>query len=285
MKIMHHISLLSVALGAALALSSAAQACTLNAWTTNGAVEGAPVAGGPAAAAPNNTIRRYSGICGMRATGSGNNVRNDDPTNDQIFRARFYVYTSNTGATATVYNAGPDIVTVDLIGNTGIRVTPAGGTAMNFTTVANKWYSVEIAMNATATATTGADPIPANTVRARVAGNGSDTVTALTSAVTTASAITSAKLGCISGCTGNVDFDAYESTRSGETAIGRLCRGDANSDNTRSTADIIQIRNEFLTNGTTAASGTPDFNEDGTVSTADSLQVRNLFLAGQGACS
>ncbi len=90
------LSLLSAAVGAALLFSSGAEACTLNAWTVNGSIVGsAPnlVPGGPAHT--NNTVRRYSGICGMRASAASNYVQNDDPAADQIFRARFYVLTGS----------------------------------------------------------------------------------------------------------------------------------------------------------------------------------------------
>lgn len=282
-----HTTILSAALGAAFMLSSAAQACTLDGWTAGGigTITGSPVAGGPAEAAPNNTIRRYSGLCGMRATGTGNFVQNDSPAGDQIFRARFYVFTSNTGGAATVYQAGnagtPGVVSVASNAGTQITVTPVGGTAMNFATTASRWYSVEIAMNSTATATTGDDPIAANTVIARVAGNGSDTVAQQTSAVTTGSLVDFARLGCISNCTGNVEFEEYESTRSAGTAIGRLCRGDMNADNTRNVLDAISVFSNI--NGSFSG-GQPDVNEDGAVNVLDAIALFAIINSASPGC-
>ena len=281
-----HTTILSAALGAAFMLSSAAQACTLDGWTAGGigSIQGSPVAGGPAEPVPNNTIRRYSGLCGMRASAPGNFVQNDSPAGDQIFRARFYVYTSNAG-TATVYQAGngttAGVVSVNSNSGTQISVTPTGGSAMNFATTANRWYSVEIAMNSTATPTTGDDPIAANTVIARVGGGGSDTVAQQSSAVNNGAVIDFARLGCVSGCTGNVDFEEYESTRSAGTAIGRLCRGDANGSGTITAADRSAVTGEL---GGNPATGLPDCNEDGNISAGDRSCITGLLAAG-ASCS
>jgi hypothetical protein len=276
---LRHTTLLSAALGAAFMLSSTAEACTLDAWDVNGSIVGTPIPGGPAHT--NNTVRRYSGVCGMRSTGTDNYVQNDDPAGDQIFRARFYVYTSNTGTPATIYQAGngttAGVVSVTMNGGTQITVTPVGGTAMNFGTTANRWYSVEIAMNATATATTGDDPIAENTVIARVGGGGSDTVNSNTSTITTGSQIDFARLGCVSGCVGNVDFEEYESTRSAGTAIGRLLRGDANGDGFYGGGDVLAVIRELV--GASFATGRPDCEENGFIGGADVTCVVRLLVA------
>jgi hypothetical protein len=87
--------------------------------------------------------------------------------------------------------------------------------------------------------------------------------------------------GTATAATRAIVTDAYESRRS--TAIGRLCRGDANNDGSRNSGDGIVIRNEFLS--ATLAAGQPDANEDGAVNSTDGIVVRNIFLGGQGACS
>jgi hypothetical protein len=283
---LRHITLLSAALGAAFMFSSSAQACTLDAWTVNGVITGTPVAGGPAEAPPNNTVRRYSGLCGMRATGAGNFVQNNDPAGDQIFRQRFYVYTSLGGGTAVVYQAGngtnANEIEVSMTGGTQISVSHRGGAAMNFATTANRWYSVETALNSTATATTGDDPIPANTLVARVGGGGSDTVNPNSASITSGAAIDFARLGCVSGCgASNVDFEEYESTRSAGTAIGRLCRGDTNADNTRNILDAIAVFSNINNNFT---GGQPDVNEDGAVNILDAIALFEIINSPNPAC-
>jgi hypothetical protein len=280
------LSFLSAAVGAALLFSSGAEACTLNAWTVNGSIVGsAPnlVPGGPAHT--NNTVRRYSGICGMRASAANNYVQNDDPAADQIFRARFYVLTALTSGSATVYQAGNNTNNneIEVIVNRGtneIQVRHRGGTPVNFSiNSAARWYSVEVAMNSTATATTGTDPIPANTMRVRVGGGGSDTVNTQTLSVTNGAAIDFARLGFVSGSgSPNVGFDAYESTRSAGNPIGRLCRGDANGSNTITVADRSAITAE-LNNPSNAATGQPDCNEDGQITVADRSCVTALLSA------
>ncbi|HRQ64756.1 MAG TPA: hypothetical protein PKZ76_07835 [Xanthomonadaceae bacterium] len=274
-----HITLLSAALGAAFMFSSSAQACTLNAWTVNGSIVGTPAAGGPAEALQ---VRRYSGLCGMRATGTGNYVQNDDPAGDQIFRQRFYVFTATAAGPAVVYQAGngtnANEIQVSMTNGTQIAVSHRGGAAMTFATTANRWYSVETALNSTASATTGDDPIPANTLIARVGGGGSDTVNSNSTGITSGAAIDFARLGCVSGCGAtNVDFEEYESTRSAGTAIGRLCRGDANGNGAINNGDRVVVTNEILE--ISFATGQPDCTETGVINPGDRVCITNLILA------
>lgn len=280
------LSFLSAAVGAALLFSSGAEACTLNAWTVNGSIVGSPIAGGPAHT--NNTVRRYSGICGMRASAAGDYVQNDDPAADQIFRARFYVFTGLTSGSATVFQAGNSTNDneIEVIVNRGtnqLQVRHRGGTPVNFSiNPAGRWYSVEVAMNSTNTDTTGADPIPANTMLVRVSGANtgvSDVVNSQSLTVTNGATIDFARLGWVSGtATGNLDFDAYESTRSAGNPIGRLCRGDANGSNTITVADRSAITAE-MNNPANAATGQPDCNEDGQITAADRSCVTGLLSA------
>jgi hypothetical protein len=279
-----HVTMLSAALAAALALSSTAQACTLSAWTVNGSISGVPVAGGPGEAAPNNTIRRYSGLCGMRADNAGDYVQNNDPANDTIFRARFYVLTSLTSGSAVVYQAGNSTnqneieVSVNR-GSHQIEVRHRGGSPIAFPiNTAQRWYSVELAMNATGSATTGDDPIPANTLIARVGGGGSDTVAQNTTSVTSGAAIDFARLGKVSGAgAGSITVEEYESTRSAGTAIGRLCRGDANGNGVINNGDRVVLTNELLE--VSLATGVPDCTEDGVINPGDRVCITNLILA------
>jgi len=138
---------------------------------------------------------------------------------------------------------------------------------------AGRWYSVELFHN-----TAGG----AGSFTASVAGNngftGSSTGTA------TATGIGSASLGMISGGAGTLIVDEFESTRSADTAIGRLCIGDTNASGTRNVADAIAVRNEALSGGATPAGGQPDANENGTINAQDSILIRNFALGGLSAC-
>lgn len=250
-------------------------ACSIAAW--NGTAGGTPVAGRPTDATP---VSRYSGQCGLRAAASGTFVADNTPQTEGAFRARFYVYTGLTAGSAVVYRA-LNATNVEQISVTYNHGTPGtfsfaipGATAQTVPANANAWYSIEL------------NWATAGTMSATVRGAGGTTdATANVTGGTGGGTIDTAQLGWISG-TGTagpraIIADAYESRRS--TAIGRLCRGDANNDGTRNSGDGIVIRNEFLS--ATLAAGQPDANEDGAVNSGDGIIVRNLFLGGQGACT
>lgn len=256
-------------------------ACTTTAWNGNtGAAAGAE-AGGPVPAT--GGFARYSGSCALR-TGTGEFVTDNTPGGtgsgtEAVYRARFYVLTSSTGA-AKVFsatsgdgNTGTEAVGVTYDATAG-SFTFSGVTASAVTGItAGRWYSVELFHN-----TAGG----AGSFTASVAGNngftGSSTGTA------TATGIGSASLGMISGGAGTLIVDEFESTRSADTAIGRLCQGDTNGSGTRTVADVVQIRNEALSAGASPAGGQPDANENGGVNVSDVVVVRNFFLSGQTTC-
>lgn len=250
-------------------------ACSIAAW--NGAPGGTPVAGRPTDATP---VARYSGQCGLRAAASGSFVTDTTPTAEAAFRARFYVYTGLTSGQAVVYRAR-NAANVDQITVTYNQGTPGnfsfaipGAAAQTVPANTNAWYSIELNWAA------------AGTLSATVRGAGGTTdATASITGGTAGGAIDTAQLGWIAGTgvagTRAIIADAYESRRS--TAIGRLCRGDANNDGTRNSGDQLAVRNEFF--GTALSAGQPDANEDGNVNSADQLVVRNLFFGGQAACT
>ena len=253
--------LLAAALLAAIPMSSAL-ACTTANWTApangGGQLGGAPTAGSPP------TVARYSGKCGL-AGATGNFVTNNAPDNESVYRARFYVYTSNTGtttvfrATAADNNAGAEVLRVDYTPGTFsfFQNGAAAGTVTGAGVVANRWYAVELSYKA-GVANTG--------FSATVAGNVN--FTGSTTPVTAgAGTIGSHSLGAIAGGAGTVRVDAFESTRSADTAIGRLCRGDANGDGNINVFDTVAITSERVTG--TLASGQPDCNEDGAVNVFD----------------
>jgi hypothetical protein len=276
----------NLALVAAAALgmagTNAAFACSTAAWaaTTGGGETGNPVEGRPTDAA--SPVARYSGQCGLKATTAGNFVTDGTPAAETAFRARFYVYTGLASGNAVVYRArngaGADQITVTYNRDTGNLLFAIPGTPTGTPTAPvapNAWYSVELAW------------AQAGTLNATVRGAGvaTDSTVALTGG-TAGGVIETAQLGFISGSgvsanTGTaregIITDAYESRRS--TAIGRLCRGDANGSNTITVGDAVQILNESFPGGP-LTSGQPDCNENGSITVGDAVCALNRsFIA------
>lgn len=264
-------TLLAAALLVALP-TSGAMACTITNWNgTNTAA--AANTGGPA-----QSIARYSGICAL-SVDTGKYVVDNTPGAEGTYRARFYVLTKAVGGTVTVFKAsasdnggGASVIEVDYTGsafNFRSNGTAVGSGVSGIQ--ANKWYSVEVFYKSGGNFTASVWGAGGNAEIGNVSGSaGTGTVG-------------SAVLGVSSGTASTaLGFDAFESTRSETTAIGRLCRGDANGDASRNSGDGIAMRNEFL--GGTLASGQPDCNEDGSVNSGDGVCVRQIFLGGGGTC-
>ena len=265
-------TILAAALLTALPMGSAL-ACTITAW--NGTPIGSPTAGGPGDATP---IARYSGVCAL-ATNSNQAVVDNTPAAEAVYRARFYVLTKGTSGTTTIFKA----TTADHGGGTNVVTVEYNGSALSFTQngnavgspisgiAANKWYSVEVFYKA------------GTAFSATVAGGGSDAAIGTVNVTTGIGSATvgSAVLGVTSGTATGTGFDAFVSTRSEDTAIGRLCRGDANGSNSISAGDRAAITAEI---GGTYASGVPDCNEDGNITAGDRACITALI--GQAAtCS
>ena len=253
-------SLLATTLMAALPLSGA-MACTIGQWT------GDPSATAPTAAGPAQSVARYSGICALSAT-TGQFVTDNYPGAEGTYRARFYVLTSAVSGTAVIFRAtandnggGAEVLRVDLgSGGTSLSFYQNGAQVGSNVTglTANKWYSVELFYK------TGAGG--SGSFSATVAGNQTFTGSIAPTPITASGTIGSAQLGFISGTGSAMRFDAFESTRSADTAIGRLCRGDTNASGTLTPADRGAITSELAG---TLATGQPDCNEDGIVSSSD----------------
>jgi hypothetical protein len=268
-------SLLATALMAALPLSGA-MACTINAWTGN------PSASAPDAAGPAQGVARYSGVCALAAD-AGEFVTDNYPVAEGTYRARFYVLTSAVTSTAKIFSAtsednggGSEVLRVDLgSGGTSLTFFQNGAQVGSPITglTAGKWYSVELFYK------TGAGN---GSFSATVAGNVSFTGNIPATTITASGTIGSARLGFLTGTGPAMRFDAFESTRSADTAIGRLCRGDANGATpaTINVSDRTTVNNEIL--GTSLGAGQPDCNEDGVINVSDRTCVNNLILAGTG---
>jgi hypothetical protein len=266
-------NLLAGALLAALPMGGAL-ACTTGAW--NGGATSA-TAGDPDAG-----IARYSGNCGLEVAASGNgHVTDNSPANETDYRARFYVFTGTASGNPVIFRAtdadgaaGTALVeiTYDTAANafdfsSGSATGTAGGISDN------RWYAIEFYYDA------------GNAITASVKGAGSDTPSAVTfSGAPAAGSINSARLGALTAATAadTMKFDEFESTRSTTTAIGFLCRGDANGDGAIGVGDAIQVGNEFAGS---LASGQPDCNEDGAVGVGDAICVGNRFAATGSSCS
>lgn len=257
-------SLAAVVAGALSLVALDASACSTAAWIQDGGTSG--VVGAPIAAQPNSTptaVARYAGLCGLQSSAANNFVRDGSPTAEATFRARFYVR-ADAGDGKLVFRArnasNADMVTVTY-NAAGFSFTTSGGTAASAAVTPGRWYSIELNWAAGAAMT------------ATVQGNGAaaalPTVT-LPGVSNAADRIDFAELGWISGGTGSaVQVDAYESRRT--TAIGRLCRGNANlnggSANQRDIFDVTTIIAEI--NATALSPGQPDYTENGAIDIFD----------------
>jgi len=262
-------TLLAAALLVALP-TSGAMACTITNW--NGGVNNTATAantGGPA-----ESIARYSGVCAL-SVDTGKYVIDNSPGTEGTYRARFYVLTRAVGGPVTIFKA----TSADNGGGTAVVEVDYTGSAFSFrqngTTVgagvsgiqANKWYSIEVFYKAN------------TSFSASVWGAGGSTEVGNVSAASAgAGTVGSAVLGVSSGTAATaLGFDAFESTRSESTAIGRLCRGDANGDNSINVFDTAAVTAERV-NGT-LATGQPDCTEDGAINVFDTNCVVSLRLA------
>lgn len=240
-------------------LTQSAVACTLNNWSSN---SGAVAAGDPVA----DGIARYSGLCGMEATGTGF-VQDNNPGGIDRIVARFYVLNDNS-ATAEVYAGygntagGSERFTIDLgsTGNVTLTDTATGQSVSQ--SGATNWLSVEIDW-------------------AQGSGNGvislsvnGQTPVENTTLSNSGAALQSVRLGNLNGAAGSLSFDSYESRRS--TAVGRLTRADANNDGNVTAGDITVIANEVF--GNVLATGQPDCNEDGNITAADTTCTANVIF-------
>lgn len=264
MKIFSPRTLLAAALLTALPMGSAL-ACTVSAWTGNGTATTADNTGGPG-----DGVARYSGVCGL-VVDSGDYVIDNTPGSEAVYRARFYVLTRATSgatifrATASDDGGGAEVLAVDFDGSAFNFTQNGSAVGVVNGIVADRWYSIELFYKA------------GETFSAEVAGAAS--FTGSVAPVTTgigAGTIGSAVLGVAAGAGTGFGFDAFESTRSEETAIGRLCRGDANGDNTLNVFDRVALLGETLSGN--FVTGQPDCNEDGVINVFDRvcLQERTL---------
>jgi hypothetical protein len=260
--------LLSVALGAAsLMAATTASACALTAWSAT--------AGTPVANQPNQSpsVARYSGVCAMQADAIGDFVTDNTPANEASYNVRFYVFTgTHSGGSADVFQArntgGTNMIRVQYDGTQLTFGMNGTGTTRTAAVTANRWYSVELAWEASAT----------GSLNITVQGAGSATpiaVTPITGVNNSSDRIDDARLGKIAGAgTGFMNFDAFDSRRT--TSPGRLLLGDANGNGSVNVGDAITIRNEAL--GGALAIGQPDANENGIVNVGDAIAARNIAL-------
>ncbi|MCX7562769.1 dockerin type I domain-containing protein [Xanthomonadaceae bacterium XH05] len=262
-------TLLAAALLTALPMGGAL-ACTISAWNGTGSATSSDAGG------PTDGFARYSGVCAL-AVDSGKYVVDNSPSNEGVYRARFYVLTRAVASPVTVFKA----TATDNGGAAAATLSAEfNGSALSFTQngnavgspitglLADRWYSVEIFYKAGAA------------FEATVAGAGTDTpigtvnVTTGIGSGTIGSAVLGVSSGTISGST-KFGFDAFESTRSEDTVIGRLCRGDATGDGALNIQDRIRLNNELNSFGANAAPGQPDCNENGTINTQDRICLNN----------
>ncbi|MFA5590573.1 MAG: dockerin type I domain-containing protein [Lysobacteraceae bacterium] len=280
MKIFSPRTLLAAALLTALPMGTAL-ACTTSAWSS---VTGSAEAGNPKGRDGEPAVPRYSGTCALQAASAGTSyVTDNTPGSEAVYRARFYVFTGSAANNPKIFSA----TTEDDGGGTEVVGVSINGSALTFavngTTVtdtvpvaASKWYGVEIAYQAN------------GPFEAKVRGNAAAAETVVASAGN-AGALTvgSASLGVLNAASNTVPlaFDAFESTRSADTEVGRLCPGDANNDGIVNALDALAAINEFPSSGTYSL-GQPDCTEDGIVNALDALCAMNRFtVPAQRTCS
>jgi hypothetical protein len=309
MKLRTLVVAISAVAGLSMAPAAFSQTCSTAAWGQGGnpivsAVFGSPVAGGPRTTP--TPVSRYQGRCGLRApTGGSHYVQDSSPAAEPTFRARFYAFLPNTGSTSTIFRAGnaADALTdyntgrirVEWNGSNSIIARgpgPGGTPSLTCSGLTpGRWYSIELAYNSTASPLgSGSDELAANSMRVNVRN---ESLTPPINCTQTGGGISTAanntidyvQLGNLTGGpAGNaITVDSYESRRT--TRIGRLCRGDANNDNTRNILDSVAIANEYNGNSVTSlAAGQPDANEDGTINILDVVAVAAIVNSTAPAC-
>ena len=247
------------ALGLFMAAPSAA-ACTLQNWSGVSGLTDADNAGGPT-----DGIPRYSGVCAMKAEGGVESwVQDDSPGGISRIRARFYLWAQ--GDAGVVYRglngSGGTVFEVEVSQPSGDVFLTSGSDAAACLECAvdAKWNSFEVDWNA------GGNELSITVNEAQ------PNVQPLDSSET----VSSVQLGNLSGVSGDLIFEAYESRRT--TEIGRLLRGDANNDGAVTVFDAIAVVNEAAgtTENPNLASGQPDCNEDGAVTVFDAICVVNV---------
>ncbi len=260
-------SLMTAALLAALPLSGAL-ACTTDLWDTTTAAD----AGNPKGRNSEPVTKRYSGTCGLSVALAGSSfVTDNKPGSEAIYRARFYVFTGSAAnspkifsASAADNNGGTEAFSIAITGGNALAFTVNGTTVPTVPVTTSKWYGVEVFYNASGQFTAkvrGAGQL--------TAGNASE-VTVTSAGNAGAVNVGSARLGVLNAAaqTTALAFDAFESTRSSDTPIGRLCPGDADGNNIVNVQDAIAAIDEFPANGI-MATGQPDCDENGLVNSVD----------------
>ena len=279
-------SQLFLAIAALAGMNAAMAACNTTQWgqgsPPGGAAIGAPVAGDPNTGDADGVVKRYSGVCGLAANASAKYVQDGSPSTEASFISRFYVHTGLTTGTATVFTAMADeaadysIFSVVFSGAALEFKDRAGTTRISIPASANRWYAVESSW-------TRSNSTLAVKVKGANAATESTGTDANFSVVDPGDGVDYVQFGWVSGAgTGEVTVDAYESRRS--TAIGRLCRGDANGDTIYGVQDRIAMTNEILrlTNGDLTRAlptGQPDCDENGSVTVTDRICVTNFITA------
>lgn len=261
-------TILAAALLTALPMGSAL-ACTISAWNGTGTAAAANAGG------PGDNIARYSGACGL-SVNSNQYVVDNTPNAEGTYRARFYVLTKAVGGATTIFKAttadnggGTDVIRVDYNGSSFSFYQNGNAAAVGTVPgiVANRWYSIEVFYKAGAT------------FSADVAGAVSFTGgVAPVNAGIGAGTVGSAVLGVSGGTATGIGYDSFESTRSEDTPIGRLCRGDANGDGNINALDRITLNAEIISFGATPALGQPDADENGSISATDRIALNSRIL-------
>ncbi|HET9047600.1 MAG TPA: dockerin type I domain-containing protein [Chiayiivirga sp.] len=262
--------LLAAALTMALPMGSA-MACTVTNWSsaTNAA------AGNQKGRNSEPAVPRYSGECALKADSAGSSfVTDNTPGTEATYRSRFYVYTGSAASGSKIFAAtsgdnggGTEAFSISITG--GAFTFAVNGTTVGTTVpaTANKWYAIESIYRAS------------GAFQAKVRGANAATETVVNSDGSAGAVnVGSAQMGVLNAVNNAtaMAFDAFESTRSDATEIGRLCPGDANNDNFVNSGDALAAINEFPPTGPYSL-GQPDCNQDGFVNSGDAICAMNRF--------
>lgn len=271
--------ILAATIAASFMFAGGAEACSIAAWT--GTAQGAPVAGDANDA---NPVKRYSGLCGMKASADNivSHVTDNNPAADGVYRARMYVFTGSPTATVKFFSAtdadnkgGSEVIGIDFDGskfNFNVGGVAGSSAAVN----KNEWYYIELVHS-------NGKPFKA-TVQS---GKHSTTAQAeIVGASNSAGTVGSASLGVVTPGAGSntMSFDQFDSTRNETTKIGRLCPGDVNGDGKTDVQDAVPMATEFVSFGSTLAGGQADMTADGVVDVNDAVAAATAFANFNDAC-
>jgi hypothetical protein len=253
-----------------MALPIASHACTISAWNGNTTAANGTTAAGPLSSTP---VQRIFGVCGLRAE-TGEFVTDNTPASESAYNVQLYFRVPASGsskffsATSGESNTGTEALGVTVSGGS-LSFSGVTGAANIAGLQAGRFYRLSMQYTAGGAFSAAVDGFGG------FSGSSSGTASATT--------ISSASLGMLSGNAPFQEVDEFTSTRSVSTPIPPICRGDANRSGGVTAADRGAVTGEL---GGTLAQGFADCNMDGGVTSADRGCITQLLSQAAGpGCS